>query len=158
KSFEGLGLDRAHPRFIGNVLKAQPSRRADALENLVSVTVDSGASTADLLSALVSSTPSVAKSFTLTGGNDGVAPTAAEYQDALALFERLEDISIVAAPGHTAYTDAQAITLALISHAEKRRSYRIAVLDTPPNMIVGEARDWRSKIDSKYAALYYPWV
>src|SRR5690606_21703921 len=35
---------------------------------------------------------------------------------------------------------------------------QIAVLDTPSGLSVGEARETRSTIDSRYAALYYPWV
>ena len=45
-----------------------------------------------------------------------------------------------------------------MSHAEKRRSYRIAVLDVPKAKIVSEAKTYKGKIDSKYAGLYYPWV
>ncbi|MDD3529592.1 MAG: phage tail sheath subtilisin-like domain-containing protein, partial [Gallionellaceae bacterium] len=70
----------------------------------------------------------------------------------------LEDIAIVAAPGSSAFTDAQAIQNALIGHAEKRRAYRIAVLDCAPAQTPGQMREARGKIDSNYAALYYPWV
>ena len=48
---------------------------------------------------------------------------------------------------------------ALITHAERRRAYRIAVLDTPPDRAVSRgARRRAAAIDSTYAALYYPWV
>ena len=48
----------------------------------------------------------------------------------------LEDISIVAAPGSSSFAAPApgAINHALIGHAEARRAYRIAVLDTPPNL------------------------
>ena len=46
----------------------------------------------------------------------------------------------------------------LIGHAESRRSYRIAILDTPPNLEPGDVRALKSLIDSSYAALYYPWI
>ena len=46
----------------------------------------------------------------------------------------------------------------LIGHAETRRSYRIAVLDTPPRLEPDGVRTLKSRIDSKYAALYYPWI
>jgi hypothetical protein len=64
----------------------------------------------------------------------------------------------VAAPGSSAYGDAQGILGTLISHAERARAYRIAVLDTPAGKAVSEAREIRGRVDSKYAALYYPWV
>ena len=108
----------------------------------------------------------------LAGGNDGQRPTATQYvgnvdpdtnnKFGLMSFEDLEDISIVAAPGATAgyndnKTDANATVNALISHAMRMR-YRIAVLDAGENLSISEVRDQRAKIDSSYAALYYPWV
>ena len=105
-------------------------------------------------------------SFVLTGGNDGAAPSgttdidnAVSYSDALELLEEINDISIVAGPGHSALTETTfiAVQQALISHAERMR-YRVAVLDTPRGQTISGARDTRSRIDSTYAALYYPWV
>ena len=108
----------------------------------------------------------------LAGGNDGAPPSAADYEgvvddktndkSGLAAFEDLEDISIVAAPGATYnYANnqpaANATINALIAHAERMR-YRIAVLDSGDNQAVAEVRAMRAKLDSKYAALYYPWV
>jgi phage tail sheath protein FI len=108
----------------------------------------------------------------LAGGNDGQRPTAIQYEGniddgtnnkfGLKSFEDLEDISIVAAPGATAgyndnKTDANATINALITHASRMR-YRIAVLDAGENLSISEVRDQRAKIDSSYAALYYPWV
>jgi uncharacterized protein len=45
----------------------------------------------------------------------------------------------------------------LIAHAQRMR-YRIAVLDSGDNQALSQIRAMRAKIDSKYAALYYPWV
>ncbi|HEX8246162.1 MAG TPA: phage tail sheath subtilisin-like domain-containing protein, partial [Longimicrobium sp.] len=94
----------------------------------------------------------------LAGGGDGLAPATGAYEDALEWLKPLEDISILAAPGHTAYEDWQGIQGALISHVEHRRAYQIAVLDTQPGQEVSGAREARSRIDSSYAALYFPWV
>jgi phage tail sheath protein FI len=97
----------------------------------------------------------------LTGGNDGTAPPATTvFQTALDSLLALEDISIVAAPGSSSFaTDAaEAINQSLIGHAEARRAYRIAVLDTPANFEIADVRGMKGKIDSKYAALYYPWI
>lgn len=108
----------------------------------------------------------------LAGGHDGLLPGRAEYdgradptQDyatGLKQFESIEDISIVAAPGSTwaASTrpdDVAAITNLLIAHAERMR-YRIAVLDSHEGMKIADVRKLKAKLDSKYAALYYPWV
>src|SRR5688500_12040097 len=75
----------------------------------------------------------------------------------------MDDVSIVAAPGHSSYADTDStlflgIQQALISHAERPRAYRIAVLDTPGFQTVSGAQAVRSRVDSKYAALYFPWV
>lgn len=110
----------------------------------------------------------------LEGGNDGDRPTAAEYEGTaedddpyktgLKAFEDIEDISIVAAPGATFnFADvnyqkqASTIINLLISHAERMR-YRIAVVDSGDGQTIADVRAMKAKIDSKYAAFYYPWV
>ncbi|WBY06475.1 phage tail sheath subtilisin-like domain-containing protein [Sphingomonas sp. 7/4-4] len=75
----------------------------------------------------------------------------------------LEDVSIVAAPGASSFAAPlpAAVNQSLIGHAEARRAYRIAVLDTPPGLEVTadpSVKSLKSLIDSKYAALYYPWI
>jgi phage tail sheath protein FI len=45
----------------------------------------------------------------------------------------------------------------LISHAERLR-YRFAVLDAPEGSSINEIRAFRGRFDSKYAALYHPWI
>ena len=110
----------------------------------------------------------------LEHGNDGLLSSSDSYAGeardngeatGLTAFEGLEDISIVAAPGATQglETDdasrrrAQAIMLALISHAERMR-YRIAVLDCGDGQTLSQVRNLRAKFDSKHAAFYFPWV
>lgn len=108
--------------------------------------------------------------YRLSSGSDGSRPDLAAYsgdarstaRSGLAALESLEDISIVAAPGYSyAYPSNQALVEAvqaqLISHCE-RMVYRIAVLDAPDDQTIGDVRTYRGKIDSRYAALYYPWV
>jgi phage tail sheath protein FI len=114
----------------------------------------------------------VSHTFLLDGGHDGERPGAADYEGeadldrdyALGLrqFEDIEDIAIVAAPGSTwSYAgyadDADAIARLLIGHAERMR-YRIAVLDSAQGHTIAEVRAMRARLDSKHAALYYPWV
>jgi len=72
----------------------------------------------------------------------------------------LTDIAIVAVPDGGAMDDIdsiQAVADHLIAHAEKCR-YRIAVVDGPENSSLSEIRDFRGRFDSKYAALYHPWI
>jgi phage tail sheath protein FI len=114
----------------------------------------------------------IEEEFSLLGGNDGIRPGAGEYEGTeneertfktgLKQFEDAEDISIVAAPGSTAnykryFNDANSIYGHLIAHATLMR-YRIAILDCPPGQGVDEVRKVRAKLDSTYAAFYYPWV
>ncbi|PZO48435.1 MAG: phage tail sheath family protein, partial [Phormidesmis priestleyi] len=94
----------------------------------------------------------------LSGGDDGTAPGISDFEAALRELASVEDVSAVAAPGYSSLSAAQGIQSALIAHAESRRSYRIAILDMPKSQSVTEARAVKSRIDSKYAALYYPWV
>jgi Bacteriophage tail sheath protein len=119
-------------------------------------------------------TKGVAEEFALVGGNDGLRPGASEYEGTddqektfktgLKQFLDVDDVSIIAAPGSTAdyehyRNEANAIYGHLIAHAELMR-YRIAVLDCPsgPVQSVADVRRVRAKLDSKYAAFYYPWV
>jgi phage tail sheath protein FI len=112
-------------------------------------------------------------SLNLSGGNDGASPSLGDYEgvinqqtnakSGLVAFEDIDDISIVAAPGATyGYKNdngvrSNAIIGALISHAARMR-YRIAVLDAGDDLSISEVRGMRAKLDSTYAALYYPWI
>ena len=167
--FDELGYGAAHPRYIGTVLAEAPASRADALQNLVALRIGSGIDAFELQAAIatlpaVPNDPDGRVSVTLGGGSDGAAPTAGAettagtYIHALAQLVGVEDVSIVAAPGSSAYADAAAVQDALISHAERRRAYRIAVLDSLPGQTPGQVRTARARVDSRYAALYYPWV
>jgi len=106
----------------------------------------------------------------LKNGTDGSRPSASDFEgdedskglkSGLMAFEDLEDISIVAAPGSTHSDYGNSVTAAvvryLISHCEKMR-YRIGVLDSVDKQLVSEVRSYRGKLDSKHAALYYPWI
>ncbi|MEO8955614.1 MAG: phage tail sheath subtilisin-like domain-containing protein [Ktedonobacteraceae bacterium] len=109
----------------------------------------------------------------LTGGNDGSRPHEDAYEGmaadnkptktGLKAFEDIDDISIIAAPGSTYnwdkgyLDDASTITNLLIAHAEYMR-YRIAVLDCGDGQTISDVREMRGRIDSSYAALYYPWI
>jgi phage tail sheath protein FI len=155
RNYDDLGPDPAHPRFVGKVLAQVPGRRVEQLENVFAL--DRGDATdAELRAAL---TPAAGHAtFVVSGGKDGSAPAQIDYEAGLRQLAQVEDISIVAAPGSSAYAEHPGIQGALVSHAERRRAYRIAVLDTKPGIIGSEARAEKARIDSSYAALYYPWV
>lgn len=164
--WENVGLHPDHPRGLMHLLAAAPDRRADHLQNTFSIVVGADVDAAALRDSLLADSATNAqgqqqRAWTLSGGSDGSAPGADDYADALWEISGLEDVATVAAPGSSAYGDAdaaRAVMNALIAHAEARRAYRIAVLDTPPGQTAGEVRELRGRIDSRYAALYYPWV
>jgi phage tail sheath protein FI len=67
--------------------------------------------------------------------------------------EDIEDISVCIVPGIW----APDVHSALITHCELLRD-RFAVLDPPDGLGIEEIRDYRAPLNTKYAALYYPWV
>jgi len=112
------------------------------------------------------------KAYKLENGNDGRLPGPEAYRGVAAqpaatgleTFAAVEEISIVAAPGHSrrsGQTDDPArhsqIAGSLIAHCERMR-YRIAVLDASDGLTVAEVQGYRQQFDSAHAALYYPWV
>jgi phage tail sheath protein FI len=102
----------------------------------------------------------------LAGGGDSMATlTDATYlgvddveplnRTGLYTMTTLEDVSLVACPGQTSPT----IQGALIDHCELMR-YRFAVLDAqrPPDDTLTDVQTQRQQFDTKYAALYHPWL
>ncbi|WP_257446335.1 phage tail sheath family protein [Archangium lipolyticum] len=159
--YEDVGLDPQHPRWIGSVLSEKPTRQLEAIQRLYAIQLDPVATGLTLFSQLLDN--GEAKNFPLAGGSDGSPPGDKQYADALDVLANIEDISIVAAPGSSAYGEstARAVRNELIKRVEKRRAYRIAVLDTPDastHGLLSQVSQWRGEIDSKHAALYFPWV
>ena len=82
--------------------------------------------------------------------------------------EVAEDAKIVCFPdlmalyqaGRVNMEGVQAVQQAMLDHAQNMGN-RVAILDSPPGMTPQQIRDWRMKEvndDSKYGALYYPWI
>ncbi|MEW1865705.1 phage tail sheath subtilisin-like domain-containing protein [Streptomyces sp. NPDC088194] len=82
--------------------------------------------------------------------------------------EAVDEISMVAVPdlmaayqrGAIDLESVKAVQLGLIAHCELMGD-RLAIIDPPPGLNAREIRVWRqetSNYDSKYAALYYPWI
>ena len=163
-SVDNMGFDPTHPRWVGHAMAETPARRSDHLNNLFAIRIGANVTAIELRDGLftggaVNAQGEMERTWELTGGTDGGVPADDNYRLALLDIASLEDVSIVAAPGAAAYAGiAQAVNARLIAHASARRAYRIAVLDTPPEQTPGEARAVKSLMDSKYAALYYPWV
>lgn len=72
------------------------------------------------------------------------------FPDLMALFQA----------GRIDMEGVQAVQQAMLDHAQLMHD-RVAILDAPPGMSPQRVRDWRMKevnYDSKFAALYYPWI
>ncbi len=83
-----------------------------------------------------------------------------------------EDVTMVCCPDLLAAAEAgllgddktaadtiKAVQKKMVEHCE-RMGDRVAILDTPPKLDAQRAKLWRdeSNYDSKYAAMYYPWI
>lgn len=93
-------------------------------------------------------------------GDEANPDIVTERATGLEALGELDDIAIVALPDGGAMAsdlDSQVAADHLIAHAEKYR-YRIAVVDATVNSSLSDIRDFRSKFDSKYAAVYHPWI
>lgn len=82
--------------------------------------------------------------------------------------EAIDEITMVAVPDLMAahqrdlidLDGVKAVQLAMIAHCELMGD-RMAIVDPPPGLTPQDVRTWRmdqAGYDSKYAALYYPWV
>ncbi|TNM39698.1 phage tail sheath family protein [Nocardioides albidus] len=82
--------------------------------------------------------------------------------------EAVDEVTMVAVPDLAAALENgaidletfKAVQLGMIAHCELMGD-RIAILDTPPGLNAQQVHQWRQKdagYDSKFAALYWPWV
>ncbi|HEX9102934.1 MAG TPA: phage tail sheath subtilisin-like domain-containing protein, partial [Polyangia bacterium] len=60
-------------------------------------------------------------------------------------------------PGPQADRDVQRVQDAMIDLCENLKD-RFALLDAPPTKDVEEVRKWRRRLNSSFAAMYYPWI
>ncbi|MBW4720265.1 phage tail sheath family protein [Saccharothrix obliqua] len=111
-------------------------------------------------------------------GSDGAAlPATVDAQEYLGDpeartgfggLESIDEITMLATPdlmaayqrGMIDLEGIKTVQLAMISHCEQMGD-RVAVLDTPPGLSAQRVRTWRQDeagYDSRYAALYYPWI
>jgi phage tail sheath protein FI len=105
-----------------------------------------------------------ATSFSLSGGNDDegeivdntyIGQDNVNPQDRSGLFalKNIEEISIASIPGRTSLE----VQSELIIQCELMK-YRFAVLDSQRGDGIAEVQEQRGLYDTKYAALYYPWL
>jgi uncharacterized protein len=168
--YNELELGREHRRSIFEVLQAEDPPDEHALVWLDQV--DQGNNPDPTPGQLINALLTLRQGAWLSGGGDGEDLTAelllgneADPDNinnparGLGALADEENISIVAAPDTvTLQPDARMTAVnSLIQHCEKLR-YRMAVVDPPPDSSISEVRRFRSQFDTKYAALYFPWL
>jgi phage tail sheath protein FI len=113
--------------------------------------------------------------YTLSGGAEATSSISpAEYTGDVAErtgiggLEAIDEITMVCVPdlmsavakGMINEEQMRAVQTAIIGHCESMGD-RIAILDAPADMKPQQIKEWRmdtARYDSKYAALYYPWI
>lgn len=112
--------------------------------------------------------------YTLVGGSDGI-PADPDDQDSLLIGSKIGstglytmsdteqiDIDLVAIPGHASTT----CVTALIDFCQNVRTDCLAIIDPPFGLTIKEIIAWQNgshplnttKLDTDFAALYWPWV
>lgn len=118
--------------------------------------------------------PAAAQAPAVPDASEGESVGIAEYlgdssdRTGFGGLEAVDEISMVAVPdlmaayqrGAIDLEAVKAVQLGLIAHCELMGD-RLAIIDPPPGLNARQIRVWRqetSNYDSKYAALYYPWI
>ena len=121
--------------------------------------------------------PQAAPAAKLTGGRDGAdAVTAEDFvgydhgpteRRGLMALAAVEPVSMLCAPdamlfyqrqsGPQADLGVQRIQDAMVDICENQKD-RFAILDLPPTKDIEAVRRWRRRINSSFAAFYFPWV
>jgi phage tail sheath protein FI len=151
--FAGMRLTRDnHPESL--------LRRVNATSRLVEASALAGYDANDLQAFPAVNIGAWAK---LTGGDDrlptlGLADFVGENlgpgkRTGIQALEDIDEVAIALVPGMW-HEDVRG---ALITHCETLKD-RFAILDPPPGQSVQDVQVFRSPIDTRYAALYYPWV
>jgi len=168
--YKDLGADLSQKRYIAKILQADNPEDENAV-----VWLDWDPTTVPpdpFLPARLMLALQGAGSARLSGGHDGLLVTAddlvglpADPDNAdhkatgLEALGEVEDIAIIAFPdaGSLDPDECAAAADGLIADAE-RLKYRFAVVDPPDHLSLSEIRAFRGRFDSKYAAIYYPWI
>ena len=172
-----LALHPAQKRWIGRILQADDPEDENAA---ICFQWDPAGATAEDLRFMPARLAVALQGNAnprLAQGNDGTMPLTDGARDTfegldaapddstqkatgLKALGEVDDIAIVAMPDGAAQDDPDVRFVAmskLVAHCEELR-YRIAVVDGPVGASMNEIREFRGKFDSKYAALYHPWV
>jgi len=163
EAFRGLQLSPLSRRYVGRVINEESQL----------IRVDDLGSRSPPPHHL----PQAAPAAKLTGGRDGADTVTAEDfvghdhgptdRRGLGALAAVEEVAMLCAPdamlfykrqsGPQADLGVQRIQDAMVDACENQKD-RFAILDLPPTKDVETARRWRRRINSSFAAFYFPWV
>jgi len=161
--FDNLAMDPAHPRYFAAVingnskyvnvkdLKAQTEAPYNFPQAMLEATLEGGRDGSEWI------TPEDYIGFSKGPGS----------RRGLLAYEELDDIGLICIPdlmnsainsrGFRGDRDVEAVQKAAIDFCTKNR-YCFVILDPPPNLTPVLAQEWRDRFDSRFCAIYYPWV
>lgn len=157
--FKNLSMNPQHSRYIKKMITSETSQL---------ITIEELTETPDPTRRLLQ-TNDPEPAWELNNGNNGIPTTKAElinvYKGSddnpdpqlwtgLQAFKNIDDVNIIAIPGIT----VQELQNELIIHCDTLMKDRFAVLDSIENSDLTKIKEQRNLYDSKYAALYYPWL
>lgn len=161
--FDNLAMDPAHPRYFATVING--TSRYVQVKDLRSTT------------EAPYNFPQAMTESQLEGGRDGSEwITPEDYigfskgpgnRRGLFAYEEVEDVGLLCIPdlmksaiesrGFRGDKDVEAVQKAAIDFCTRNR-YCMTILDPPPNLTPVLVQEWRDRFDSRFAALYYPWI
>jgi hypothetical protein len=168
ESFDNLSLRRG-PRHAATVVREQSKLIVlEEVKGASSLVPAKGTRTALQARSGSSAAPAVPQASlpATIAPSDYVGNTA--DRTGFAGLEAIENVTMLCVPdlmaafqhGTVDLAGVKAVQLAMIAHCELMAD-RVAILDTPPGLGAQQVRDWRvdtAGYDSKYAALYWPWI
>lgn len=153
EKYTGVTLNIASPSYIGTRMERSEIVKAEALPmdvpgNLMETIFEGEAGTIRLADGFDGSIGKV-DAGTFIGEDNGPGK-----RTGIQAFVENTDVSMMAVPGIT----IPEVMVSLVAHCENLKS-RFAVLDMPKDAVkVKELVEYRSMIDSTYAAMYHPWL
>ena len=161
--FDNLTMDPTHPRYFASVING--NSKYVVVKDLRSTT------------EAPYNFPQAMTEATLEGGRDGSEWLTPEdyvgfsrgpgHRRGLLAYEEIEDIGILCIPdlmnsavnsrGFRGDRDVEAVQKASIDFCTRNR-YCFTILDPPPNLTPVLIQEWRDRFDSRFCAIYYPWI
>ncbi|MGW6412626.1 phage tail sheath subtilisin-like domain-containing protein [Streptomyces vinaceus] len=165
ESFE-VNLDKTSPQYVVTQVKVR--------SRFLSIKEATGSAELALVLPEQSGLAIPTRPAPASQSNNAIANVAGQYigsagsRSGFSSLDAIDDITMVSAPdlmaayqrNEISREQVKAVQIAMISHCENMAN-RMAILDPLPDMSPSEVHSWRQHeagFDTKYAALYYPWI